>query len=122
MHRPEIRKINSKTFVQHFGKEIKFVTEEHGHLWLAFRGKPRAVIIPMRDEAILSEIQGRKFEDIFHRANVRAARMVRAAYRDNYYRSEIVEDENREVPYMRLSDEEWEDARRYWFEKTGPVR
>ena len=122
MYRPEIRKINSKTFAQHFGKEIKFVTEENGHLWLSFRGTPRAVIIPMRDEAVLNELQGRSFEDIMHKAQVRAARMVRAAWREDYYRSEMIEDDDREVPAYRMTDEQWEANKRYWYERKGPVR
>ena len=121
MHRPEIRKISSTTFAKHFGSEIKFVTEENGHLWLCFRGKPRAVVIPMRSEAVLNEIIGHKFEDILHKANIRAARMVRSAWREKMYRSEIIEDSGREVPYLRLNDEEYRAMKRYWFEKNGPV-
>ena len=122
MNRPEIRKISSTTFAKNLGAEIKFVTEEHGHLWLAFRGTPRAVVIPMRDEALLNEIQGRSFEDVMHKAQVRAARMVRAAYRENSYRSEIIEDEDRSVPPFGMTDAEYEAQKRYWFEKNGPVR
>lgn len=122
MYLPEIRKINSKTFVRHFGKEIKFVTEENGHLWLCFRDRPRAVIIPMRDEAVLNELQGRSFEDIMHKAQVRAARMVRAAHREECYRSEMIEDDDREVPAYRMTDEQWQANKRYWYDRNGSGR
>ena len=122
MHRPEIRKINSKIFVRHFGQEIKFVTQDHGHLWLHFRGKPRAVIIPMQDEAILNDIQGRSFEDIMHKAQTRAARMVRAAYRESAYRSELVDDSDREIRPFHMTDAEWEANKRYWFNKDDTTQ
>lgn len=122
MSRPEIRKINSKKFVQHFGTEIKFVTEEMGHLWLCFRNKPRAVIIPMRDEELLHDIQGRSFEEILHKANVRRARTIRAAYRLEAYKSELVEENDREIPYRGLTDPEWDALQKYWFDTNGIVR
>lgn len=122
MYRPEIRKLNSTTFVKNFGTEVKFVTEENGHLWLAFRGKPRAVLIPMRDEAILNEIQGRKFEDVMHKAQVRAARMVRAAWRAEKYLSEVVVDDERSVPPNGMTDADWEKMKQYWYTKKPPVR
>lgn len=121
MYRAEIRKINSTTFARHFGSEIKFVTEDKGHLWLHFRGKPRAVVIPMRDEAVLNDVQGRDFEDLVHKANVRHARMVRAAYRQKKYRSEIIEDSANEIPFHRLTDEEWAQFSQRQFMKYGPV-
>lgn len=117
----EIRKINSTTFAKNFGHEIKFVTQEYGHLWIAFRGVPRAVVIPMEDEAVLNELQGRKFEDIMHKAQVRASRMVIAAFRENHYRSEMIEDSDRSVPPYRMTDEEYQAQKRYWFKKSGPV-
>ena len=122
MGRPEIRKIMFTDFKQHMGQEIKFVTRDNGHLWLCFRGKPRAVIIPMRDEALLHEIRGRDFKEVLHKANVRHARKIRALWREKMYQSEMVEDDGFEVPPMQMTDEEWAEHSRWMFKMRGPVR
>ncbi len=121
MRRPEIRNITFTDFKRRMGHEIKFVTQEKGHLWLAFRGHFRAVIIPMRDIALLNELQGRDFEDILHKANNRQARMVRAAYRQDYYYGDIIEDGAPEVPDFRMSETEWKACQEYWYKQKGPI-
>lgn len=49
-----------------------------------------------------------------HKAQVRAARMVKAAWREKAYRSELIEESDREVPYFGMTDEEWAAQRKYW--------
>lgn len=110
--RPEIRKITSSTLAKNFGQELKFVTEENGHLWIFQHGKPRAVVIPIKDEAVLHELQGRSFKEILHKANIEHARTIRAAWRARMYQSELVENQDFAIPPKDFTDAEWEEFKR----------
>ena len=86
----EIRKISFSNMRQHFGREIKFVTEEMGHLWLTQYGEPRCVLIPMRDEAVLHRALGLDPAQALHNVMVKADRMVAAINECQRWRSEPV--------------------------------
>lgn len=57
---------------------LRFVTEEAGHLWLTFHGKPTCAVIPMAHERVLHRAIGINPTEAMHRALVAADRMVGA--------------------------------------------
>lgn len=99
----EIRQISFSDLRRHGRHELKFVTEEMGHLWLTFHGKPRAVIIPLRDEAILHKAIGLDVREALHRAHVDHSRMVSAIEERGTWRSTPVITQERGYPPMGQS-------------------
>ena len=57
-----------------------------------------------------------------HKAQVRAARMVKAAWRADKYMSEVVVDNEHPVPPYPLTDAQYEKVKQYWYTKKPPVR
>ena len=74
----QIRRISFSDFRRHMASEMKFVSHEMGHLWLFQHGRPRGVVIPMRDEAVFHRAVGLNPREAFHRAMVDCDRRVSA--------------------------------------------
>ncbi|WP_299293592.1 hypothetical protein [uncultured Tateyamaria sp.] len=111
----EIRKISFTEFRKHASRELKFVHEEMGHLWLHHHRKPMCVVIPMRDEMVLHRAIGLNPEEALHRACVDHARRVAAIEDTARWRSEPVLPLSGGYPPMGMDDAEyaaWKAARR----------
>ncbi|MEL6465910.1 MAG: hypothetical protein AAFQ58_13160 [Pseudomonadota bacterium] len=102
----EIRHISFSNLRRHGRHELKFVYEHLGHLWLTFHGKPRAVIIPMRDEEILHAACGMNPDMALHRARVDFDRRVDAIERREALLSKPVTTIERGYPPPGLTDAE----------------
>ena len=105
--RPQLRKISLKDFRANMASELKFVTQENGHLWLSHRGNPHCVVVPMRDEAVLNDIYGRPWKEVLHRFKIDRSRLLRAAARAHGLVSEPFEDQAWTYPPTGMDDEAW---------------
>ncbi|MBY5935330.1 hypothetical protein KUV51_20150 [Tateyamaria omphalii] len=102
----EIRQISFSNLRRHGRHELKFVYEEMGHLWLTFHGKPRAVIIPMRDETILHRAIGLDPREALHRAQIDHSRHVAAIEERKRWLSDPMMTVERLYPRVGTSDAE----------------
>ncbi|KIC48226.1 hypothetical protein [Tateyamaria sp. ANG-S1] len=100
----QIRKISFSNLKRCGRNELKFVYEDLGHLWLTYHGKNRAVIIPMRDEAILQRAIGVNPEVVWHRAQIDHDRRAAAFAERMRWQSEPVATLERLYPPVGVSD------------------
>ncbi len=98
----EIRKISFTGLRRQGAPALKFVTEERGHLWLTFHGKPACAIISMNDERVLHRALGMDPNEAMHRALVDADRMAAAI---NERRMQMVMPDQSGYPAKGLDDE-----------------
>ncbi|MEL7126556.1 MAG: hypothetical protein AAGK30_10000 [Pseudomonadota bacterium] len=100
----EIRKISFTDFRKHASRELKFVHEELGHLWLSHHGKPMCVVIPMRDELVLHRAIGLNPHEAMHRAMVDADRMASAVEERRRWVSDPVLETSGWYPKVGMDD------------------
>lgn len=100
----EIRRISFSNMRRNFGREVKFVTQELGHLWLTQYGEPRCVLIPMRDEVVLNRAIGLNPTEALHRVMVDTDRMVSAIEERRRWASDPVMPLAGDYPLVGMDD------------------
>lgn len=98
----EIHRISFTNLRRHGAAALKFVSEERGHLWVTFHGKPACAIISMNDERILHRALGLDPNVAMHRALIDADRMASAI---NERRMQMVMPDLGGYPQVGLDDE-----------------
>ena len=116
----QIRQISFSDFRTHMRQEMAFVSQELGHLWLMYRGTPRGVVIPMRDEAVLHRAVGLNPYEAFHRAMVDCDRRIAAINeKTQWVSTEMMMNNGHGYPPVGMSDETYRQWRSFGPKQPG---